>query len=51
MLRDRCASKPWPEALKAISGETQADASAILDYFQPLDDWLKKENQGEQCGW
>ena len=45
------ASKPWPEALKAISGETALDASAILDYFQPLDDWLKKENQGEQCGW
>ncbi len=45
------ASKPWPEALKAVSGETQADASAILEYFQPLDVWLKEQNKGEQCGW
>ena len=45
------ASKPWPEALQAISGESQADASAILDYFKPLDDWLKEQNKGETCGW
>ncbi|MFO0619488.1 MAG: M2 family metallopeptidase [Polyangiaceae bacterium] len=45
------ASVPWPEAMKAISGETSADATAILDYFKPLDDWLKEQNKGEQCGW
>jgi peptidyl-dipeptidase A len=45
------ASKPWPEAMKAISGESQADASAILEYFQPLDVWLKEQNKGEKCGW
>jgi peptidyl-dipeptidase A len=45
------ASKPWPEAMKAISGETQADASAILEYFAPLQAWLKEQNKGEQCGW
>lgn len=45
------ASKPWPEALAAISGETRMDASAILDYYAPLVTWLKQQNQGEQCGW
>ena len=44
------ASKPWPEALKAISGESQADASAILDYFEPLRKIIREENKGETCG-
>lgn len=44
-------SKPWPEAMRALSGETQGDASAILDYFAPLQRWLKEQNKGEQCGW
>src|SRR5262249_40836529 len=30
------ASRPWPEALEALTGEKQMDASAILDYFAPL---------------
>jgi peptidyl-dipeptidase A len=44
-------SKPWPEALAVLSGETKADASALLEYFAPLHGWLKQQNQGEQCGW
>ncbi|MDB4942604.1 MAG: Peptidyl-dipeptidase precursor [Labilithrix sp.] len=44
-------SKPWPEALATLSGETKADASAMLEYFAPLRDWLKEQNKGEQCGW
>jgi hypothetical protein len=45
------ASKPWPEALAALSGETQADASALLDYFAPLSKWLAEQNKGQTCGW
>jgi peptidyl-dipeptidase A len=45
------ASKPWPEALEALSGEKQADPSAMLEYFAPLRAWLKKQNQGQKCGW
>lgn len=45
------ASKPWPEALAAISGETKMDASAILDYYAPLMKWLEEKNQGQKCGW
>ncbi len=35
------ASKPWPDALEALTGERQMDATAILDYFAPLREWLE----------
>jgi peptidyl-dipeptidase A len=38
------ASKPWPEALKAISGEDKIDGGALLDYFAPLKTWLDAQN-------
>jgi peptidyl-dipeptidase A len=44
-------SKPWPEALKVMSGTDKADASAIVEYFKPLMDWLKEQNKGEKEGW
>jgi len=45
------ASQPWPQAMAAFTGETQADASAVADYFKPLNDWLTVQNKGEACGW
>jgi peptidyl-dipeptidase A len=45
------ASRPWPEALAEISGEKRMDATAIIDYYQPLLAWLDEQNKGEQCGW
>src|SRR5258708_13809134 len=44
-------SKPWPEELDAISGMRQMDATAILDYFAPLKQWLHEPNKGEKPGW
>jgi peptidyl-dipeptidase A len=44
-------SKPWPDALEAISGQRQMDATAILDYFAPLKKWLDEQNEGEKPGW
>jgi peptidyl-dipeptidase A len=44
-------SKPWPEAMKAMTGEDKADASAMMDYFQPLLVWLKQQNAGQKEGW
>ncbi len=38
-------SRPWPEALKAMTGEDKMDATAIIDYFAPLKTWLDAENQ------
>ncbi len=45
------SSKPWPEALKIATGESTMDASAILDYFAPLQVWLKEQNKNQTCGW
>lgn len=45
------ASKPWPEALKQLTGEDRLDASAMVEYFRPLLDWLKQQNQGVPTGW
>ncbi len=45
------ASRPWPDALEAIAGTREMDASAILDYFAPLAAWLEEQNAGRTCGW
>jgi peptidyl-dipeptidase A len=45
------ASKPWPDALEAFTSERDLDASAITDYFAPLDRWLTEQNKGETCRW
>jgi len=45
------ASKPWPDALEALTGERQLDASAIADYFAPLKTWLDEQNKGSTVGW
>jgi peptidyl-dipeptidase A len=44
-------SKPWPEALEAMAGAKQMDASAMLDYFAPLQAWLDQELKGKPVGW
>jgi len=44
-------SRPWPDALEALTGQRQMDATAILDYFAPLSDWLDERNAGRTCGW
>ncbi len=44
-------SRPWPEAMQAFTGENGNDASAIADYFAPLNAWLTEQNRGKPCGW
>jgi peptidyl-dipeptidase A len=46
-------SRPWPEALKAITGESTIDAKALLEYFAPLKKWLDEQNAaaGVKPGW
>jgi peptidyl-dipeptidase A len=44
-------SKPWPDALETLTGGRQVDASAILDYFAPLQKWLDEQNKGKKVGW
>jgi peptidyl-dipeptidase A len=44
-------SRAWPEALEAVTGNRDMDATAILDYFAPLQAWLEQQNEGRSCGW
>ncbi len=44
-------SKPWPDALEALTGERQTDAGALLEYFAPLKAWLDEQNKGKKSGW
>jgi peptidyl-dipeptidase A len=45
------ASQPWPKALAVLTGQEQMDATAILDYFAPLQKWLDEQNRGKPVGW
>jgi len=44
-------SKPWPDALEALTGERQIDGNALLEYFAPLKQWLDEQNKGKKSGW
>ncbi len=44
-------SRPWPDALEALTGQREMDASAIADYFAPLKKWLDEQNAGHPVGW
>jgi len=45
------ASQPWQDTLQQLTGTREMDASAIIDYFKPLEAWLEEENKGQDCGW
>ncbi len=45
------SSQPWPDALEAFTGTRNMDASAILDYYEPLIGYLEAANEGRTCGW
>ena len=44
-------SKPWPDAMEALTGQREMDAGAILEYFAPLQKWLDEQNKGMKAGW
>lgn len=44
------SSKPWPDVMKELTGQSKMDVSAILEYFKPLHNWLKEQNKGEKKG-
>jgi peptidyl-dipeptidase A len=45
------SSQPWQDTLEKLTGTRQMDASAIIDYFEPLMGWLQEKNEGMSCGW
>jgi peptidyl-dipeptidase A len=46
-------SRPWPEALKVLTGEDHIDAGAMIEYFAPLKKWLDDQNAANHAkpGW
>jgi peptidyl-dipeptidase A len=50
-MLDMGQSRPWPDALEALTGQRQMDATAMLDYFAPLKKWLDEQNAGQPVGW
>ncbi|GGD38209.1 M2 family metallopeptidase [Pseudoxanthomonas indica] len=50
-MLEKGASQPWQDTLKEVTGSDKMDASAVLEYFAPLQDWLKQQNEGQTCGW
>lgn len=45
------ASEPWQDTLEKLTGTREMDATAIIDYFEPLMGYLKEQNEGRSCGW
>lgn len=47
------SSKPWADVLHHLTGERKLESQAMLDFFQPLHQWLKRENsaRGYPVGW
>jgi peptidyl-dipeptidase A len=45
------ASEPWQDTLAKLTGTREMDATAIVEYFEPLMGWLEQQNEGRSCGW
>ncbi len=46
-------SRPWQDALEAMTGSREMDATAIIDYFAPLKKYMDDElaKKGVKVGW
>ncbi|XP_048587927.1 angiotensin-converting enzyme [Nematostella vectensis] len=46
-------SKPWPQALKAMTGTEEMDVGPLTEYFKPLITWMKAQRakHGYPIGW
>ncbi|HML15484.1 MAG TPA: M2 family metallopeptidase [Bryobacteraceae bacterium] len=44
-------SRPWQDALVELTGQREMDATAIRDYFAPLEKWLDEQNRAKPVGW
>lgn len=47
------SSRPWPEAMEVLTGQRKMDGTALIQFFQPLYNWLREQNKktGEKIGW
>ncbi|MFA5683718.1 MAG: M2 family metallopeptidase [Lysobacteraceae bacterium] len=49
-MLEKGQSQPWQATLKELTGGETMDASAVLEYFAPLQQWLEQQNAGKSCG-
>ncbi|XP_008188413.1 angiotensin-converting enzyme-related protein [Acyrthosiphon pisum] len=47
------SSENWRDTLSLAIGENKLDGSALREFFQPLEEWLRNENlrTGQFIGW
>ncbi len=50
-MLNKGASQPWQATLNELTGTQKLDAAPLLEYFSPLQEWLKQQNEGQMCGW
>ena len=51
MLASSARASPGRTRCEKLTGTREMDASAIIDYFKPLEAWLEEQNKGQTCGW
>ena len=44
-------SQEWQTALEALTGTRELSGKSMLNYYQPLKDWLDIQNAERTCGW
>ena len=44
-------SQDWQTALEALTGARELSGKSMLNYYQPLKDWLDIQNAERTCGW
>ena len=49
-VMEKGGTEDWRKVLRDATGE-DLSTRAMVEYFQPLMAWLKKENQGREIGW
>ena len=47
------SSVSWRSAMAALTGQDYLDPTAFVEYFEPLNQWLKEENKRNnvKVGW
>ncbi len=49
-ILEKGGTEDWRKVLKDATGE-DLSTRAMVEYFQPLMDWLKEQNKGRKIGW
>jgi peptidyl-dipeptidase A len=49
-ILEKGGTEDWRKVLKDATGE-ELSTRAMVDYFQPLMDWLTEQNKGRKIGW